>query len=229
MSILSNVSLAVIGFATIASVSSQASAALVIDDFNSYANFQGLGTSTSSTPYLRFGNAVADAFTATTNPSFVIDGAASGRIPLSYAAGATNASVRRNYAADPQDFSSFDFLTVKIKSTNAATTANVRLSFTNGSAIYQSVASQAVTGTATTYTFNLNPTDMASVGAAGTFDSTLAGVTAIGFRFENTTGSASETMVIDDIILDNVSVPEPTSLGMLGLAGAGLLARRRKA
>lgn len=218
---------AIVASATIACISQMSSAAtMVIDDFNSYSHNQALGENAStSTPYIRLGAAIAANFVATTDSAQVIDGAASGRLPLNWGGG-NNGNVRRNYTvANAQDFSDFDAITIDIKSANAATSTTAKLTISNGSTFFQTATGVPISSTASNYTFNLNTTDMIRVDGAGTLESVLSAISVIGFRFENTSGSGSESIIIDNF----TAVPEPAALGMLGLVGASLLGRRRRA
>jgi hypothetical protein len=231
MKIRTYAAMTLITLSTLAASQNSASGALLIDNFESYTNGQPLGTSATSTPYLRFGGAVADNFSATTSAARVINGSVSGQIPFNWTS-ATNASVRRNYTtATPQDFSAYDQVTVSIKSTNLSTTAVVRLSFADGDTSWQSTTALPITGTAQTLTFGLTAAAMTRGGGTSSFADSVNSVSAIGFRIENTVGAAGDTIIFDDITLNSTApaVPEPATLGLLGIASAGLLARRRKA
>jgi hypothetical protein len=218
---------------------SQASAALVIDNFEGYTAGQVIANGAASTPWNRSGTAINDQLYATNNASRLISGNISGQITLYWSNG-TSANVRRNYAADPgQDFRNYATAQIDVRSMNATSATVVKLSIESN--VLASDGTRETFGTATalaqplagnsaiqTLTFNLNSNDLVytGTGTPGTLEAALANVRSIGVRFEVPAKGTNETVVLDNFIL-NAPIPEPTSLGLIGLGGLALCRRSR--
>ena len=218
--------LATFGVAAVLSVVSvSADAALVIDDFESYDDGAIVADTASSQPWLRNGNAVADDLIATENVARVINGQVSAQIPLNWNNG-TSAQIRRNFGTlAPVDLSGYDEAVIKVRSTNASSTADIKLVISDGSTIYQSVTGYTVTGSVQTLTFDINTSALTLASGSGSLASVMDSVVAIGFRFGNTLNAAGDTMIVDDFVLN--PIPEPATLGLLATGGL-LLGRRRR-
>jgi hypothetical protein len=208
----------------VGALQSTASAALVVDDFESYAADQVIASSASSTPWLRFGVAIADQLVAVGTPDRVITGTRSGAIPFSWSDG-NNASVRRNYGA-ATDLSAYDAAAIDLRTEEAATSAVVKLAFTDGATTYQSVVGQPLTGAVKNFVFPINGVAVELVdGPFATLADVMKNVRSIGVRFENGVGRGAETVVLDNFTM--TSVPEPAGVGLVAV-GAGVVAGRRR-
>lgn len=215
--------LATLGAAAI-QASPHASAATIIDDFESYA-VGNIGTSASSTPWRRFGSAVGDHVTVTANTAYILDGTKSARFGLTWPN--TSANATASFANSPAPLTNSSQVSVAILSNNTATTTKVGLNISDGVTTWRTAnASLAfISGTAQTLTFNLNTTDMILASGSGTLANVMAHVTTIGLRFTNTnSGAPAETITFD--ALQSYPVPEPAS-AFLMLGGTLLLTTRR--
>ena len=209
---------------------SSASAALVVDNFESYTPGQAIGSSATSTPWLRFG-AVADNFFASNNSTSLLDGALSGRIPVAIATGATSATLRRNFVTATDLSASLNgTATVLTESLAATPTTTVQLSVSDGTTTYLSTVGLAETATAQTLTFSLAPAAFTVAAGSTPFATVLATASSIGFRVASTATAASETLAFDDFTLNDATTgtPEPAAAGVL-CVGVAALGRRRRA
>lgn len=199
----------------------------VVDDFERYTNNQVLADSASSTPWMRFGTAVAGNLIATTDPSRVIDGDVSATIALNWSEGNT-ASIRRNFET-PVDLSDYLTVTVDIRSLNTETDTTVRLSIGDGTTTFTTALANALslTGQTQQLEFVLSSDEMIRTSGSGSFAQVLANVRSLGFRFDNSSGQGTET-----INLDNVKwathMPEPAASGLMTVLGPVALMHRRR-
>ncbi len=214
---------AILGLAVATATSS--AAVLSLDSFEAYTNNQAIGTSATSTPWLRFGG-VADNLVATT--SSPLDGSVSAKIPVSVTT-STSATIRYNNFGSATNLSLYKSATVLTKSLAASPTTQLQLSITNATTSYTSNALLVESTSGQSLTFYLdNPAVFARASGSDSFATVLSTVTAIGFRITSTSATTvNETLVFDDFSLS--TVPEPASAGGLVFASwAGFLRRRRR-
>ena len=202
---------------------SRAATVLTIDNFESYTAGSAIATSSTSTPWLRFGN-VADNLYASTSSTSLLAGAQSGRIPVSFTAAGQSATVRRNFVT-ATNFSSYNTASVLTKSLTTSTTGLLQLSISDGATTYVSTVAQAESSTAQTLNFSLAPGAFTLGSGSDSFATVLANTTSFGFRISSSANTASETFAFDNFTIS--ATPEPASLGAAAVA-AGMLLRRRR-
>ena len=200
--------------------------AVIIDNFESYmphgAVIADSASSTSPRPWIRFGAATATNVTATTAAGEVIADAVTAKYGLNWGLG-NNGNIRRKYST-AFDLGQYDDAEAEMKATGVAGSTLVKFAFTDGVTTWTSTVGQALTSTMTMLTFDINPLVMTRTSGSASFAAVLANTNGIGFRFENSTGSGSSNVFVDDFAL--TLVPEPTAAALLSVGMLAMSARR---
>jgi len=227
-------------------LTSAANAAVVVIDsfdadeghFNSDPDFSGTTTGLSETAN-GTGPSTAD---RTTDPAKIFAGAGAEELTLTtgqYFTTATATATRSGFTlrflsgggtvANNTAFAPDGFLGFYISTTQAG--LQVAPAIDDGATLerapYQAIIND---GQYRLYQFDLDAPGFARVaGTGGTTGLDAASVTIDSIFFDSPTASGTFTILLDEVQVDDAPIPEPTSLALVGLAGAGLLSRRRRA
>ncbi len=204
--------------------------AVIIDDFESYMPHGVVIADSASTasprPWIRFGLATATHVTATTLSGEVIADAVTAKYGLNWASG-NNGNMRRKYNT-AFDLGQYDDAEAEMKATGVAGATLVKFAFTDGVTTWTSTVGQPLTNSMAMYTFDINPLVMTRTSGTASFAAVLVSTNGIGFRFENSTGSGSANVFVDDFALTLVPEPSAAALLSVGLRALGARHPRRR-
>jgi hypothetical protein len=185
---------------------------VVLDDFEAYESGVAIATSATSMPWGRYGHAVNDNPTATSQKSRVITGEISGVFPLGWAPmdepARTSATLRKNFE-EPMNLGRHRTVAVKLRSMSPQTETTVTLVITDGTTSFGSKAAQPLTADVQDLKFDLAADALERSDGKGKLDEVLANAKGVGFRFANKGKASTETINIDDVRLLTTSAEKP--------------------
>jgi hypothetical protein len=209
--------------------SSAQAQSLTIDNFEEYTNNQTLASSSTSSPWLRFGS-VEDNLYAKAGAA--MDGALGAQIPVD-PGGANGFAITAFNFGTATNLSAYSTASVLSKSLAASASVDgLKLFLSDGGTTYVSTVAQQEGNSAQTYTFPLSSSAFTrtSSGSGGTdsFAITLGAATQIGFEINNYSGGTAvgETIAFDDFAVQSTPEPASASLILIGLAGLAMKRRR---
>jgi hypothetical protein len=177
---------------------------VVLEDFEQYANGDVVAAAATSVPWGRFGYAVNDNLTATSQSARVIAGQISGAFPVGWGQSDTpprNSATLRNTFDAPKDLSGHESISVKVRTMAKTTETSVKVMISDATTTYASKKSVPVTNEMQEITFELKGADFERTDGQANFPDVLSKAASLSLRFENKTEEASETLVIDDLVL----------------------------
>lgn len=204
-------------------------AVVLVDDFNEYTSASYIGTNSTiqfnpggtsgiAGGWIRYG-AISDGI-------YSIAGGSEGRggaYSLNWGAG-TFGSLQYNFTT-AQNLTGLDEITFDLYTASAVVGTSVAVQIRSGSTYYQSTTPLSLTNTSySTFTFDASSEALTRVSGSASYESVLTSVDAIVFIVTNSSGSGTQAIRFDN--LNVVTVPEPSTVAAMGLAGVLVLGGR---